>query len=72
MANCWQTNQQAYAHEISVRGANNVVRSNIGVSVLPKGAGMLVLPSYGTSKGKVNVDPQSIRCDHNLFFNPSG
>jgi len=72
VANCWQTNQQAVAHELTVRGANNILRNNIGVSVLPRGVGMLVLPSYDTSKGKVNVEPKTIRCDHNLFFNPSG
>ena len=70
VANCWQINQQETAHEITVRGARNIVRNNIGVAVLPKGVGMLVLPSYSTRKGRVDIDPKSILCDHNLFFNP--
>jgi len=71
VANCWQVNQQATAHELTVRGANNIVRNNIGVALLPKGVGMLVLPSYSTNKGRVNIDPKTIVCDHNLFFNPT-
>lgn len=70
VANCWQPNQQDKAHELSVRGAENVVRNNIAVSTLPSGVGMQALLTYGGPMGRVEIDPNSIRCDHNLFFNP--
>ena len=70
VANCWQPNQQATAHELSIRGANNVVRNNIGVGTLDKAAGMLVLPEYSGPMGNVKIDLASISCDHNLSFNP--
>ena len=70
VANCWQPNQQEKAHELSIRGANNVVRNNIAVSTLLNGVGMQALLSYSGPKGKVEIDPATIRCDHNLFFNP--
>ncbi|HUT91983.1 MAG TPA: right-handed parallel beta-helix repeat-containing protein [Thermoguttaceae bacterium] len=70
VANCWQPNQQDKAHELSVRGANNVVRNNIAVSMLPDGVGMQALLNYSGPTGKVEIDPNGIRCDHNLFFNP--
>lgn len=68
--NCWQSNQQAQAHELTVRGAGNVLRNNIGVSTVPGGVGMQVLLSYGSPDGHVTIDPKSIQCDHNLFWNP--
>ena len=70
VANCWQSNQQAKAHELSVRGADNVVRNNIAVNTLPGGVGLQALLTYGGPTGRVDIDPKSIRCDHNLFFNP--
>ncbi|MFQ5808475.1 MAG: DUF1565 domain-containing protein, partial [Armatimonadota bacterium] len=72
VANCWQPNQQAHPHELSVRGANNVVRNNIAVSTLPGGVGMQALLRYSGPMGNVEIDPKSIQCDHNLFFNPLG
>jgi len=71
VANCWQPNQQATAHELSVRGARNVVRNNIGVGALPGAVGMQVLLQYSGPKGNVTIDPKTIECDHNLFFNPA-
>ena len=71
VANCWQLNQQEYANELCVRGADNLVRNNIAVSTLPGGVGMFALLSYGGPNGRVEIDPRSIHCDHNLFFNPS-
>ncbi len=70
VANCWQLNQQATAHELSVRGAHNVVRNNIGIGTLPEAVGMQVLPSYSGPMGNVAIDPKTVVCDHNLFFNP--
>ena len=70
VANCWQPNQQDRAHELSVRGADNVVRNNIAVNILPGGVGMQALLTYGGPTGRVDIDPKSICCDHNLFFNP--
>jgi hypothetical protein len=69
VANCWQPNQQEMAHELSIRGARNVVQNNIAVGLLPKAAGMLVLPEYSGPMGNVQIDPNTIACDHNLFFN---
>ncbi|MHC4401134.1 MAG: right-handed parallel beta-helix repeat-containing protein [Planctomycetota bacterium] len=71
-ANCRQPVQQPTAHELSVRGADNVVRNNIGVSTLPGGVGMQALLTYSGPMGRVEIDPKTIRCDHNLFFNPLG
>ncbi len=68
--NCWQSNQQSHAHELSVRGAGNILRNNIGVSTIPGGVGLQVLLAYGGPDGQVNIDPKSILCDHNLFHNP--
>ncbi len=70
VANCWQPNQQAMAHELSVRGRYNVVRNNLAVGGLPNAFGMMVLSSYSGPGGTVNIDLKSIVCDHNLFFNP--
>ena len=70
VANCWQLNQQASAHELSIRGARNLVQNNIGVGLWPKAAGMPVLPEYSGPMGNVKIDPNTITCHHNLFFNP--
>ncbi len=64
-ANCWDPVQQGLANEFNVRGANNLLRNNIGVSVFPGGAGMVVLPSYGGDRPPFDVT--TIHCDHNLF-----
>ena len=69
--NCWQPNQQESAHELSVRGADNVVRNNIGVGAFRASAGMQVLLQYSGPGGDVRIDPAAIRCDHNLFFSPA-
>ena len=69
VANCWQVNQQETAHELSIRGARNVVRNNIAVGTLPKAAGMLVLLEYSGPGGNVKIDPGTIVGDHNLLFN---
>jgi parallel beta-helix repeat protein len=66
VANCWQPNQHqdGIANEFNVRGANNLLRNNIGVSTFTGGVGMVVLPFY---RGDKPFDIKTVLADHNLF-----
>ncbi len=50
--------------EITLRGANNVARNNIGFARGTSGIGLFVLPAYHD----VMVDLKTVTGDHNLWF----
>jgi hypothetical protein len=70
VANSWQDTRRNDPCEIAVRGNKNVVRNNIGIAVLERGTGMIVLSAK--PGGRIAIDFNSITMDHNLWWNPTG
>ncbi len=68
VANSWQETRRNDPSEIAIRGNKNILRNNIAVAVLERGTGMLVLDRK--PGGRIAIDFNSIRMDHNLWWNP--